>query len=193
MDLPDDEVSAKGSVNWPHAPPHRLASGGVYFVTSRTFNRVPHFNTRARLNLVRDRLLALAVRYGWQMEAWAVLSKHYHFVAHSPVSEKHARSLGLFVRHLHADITRTINREDGVEGRTLWHNYRETHLLQQHGYLARLNYTHNNPVHHKLVNLAGDYEWCSGSAFENACPRAWVNTIYSFKYDQISRKDEDDD
>ena len=36
MELPDSEQTAKGTLDWPHAPPHRLAQGGVYFVTART-------------------------------------------------------------------------------------------------------------------------------------------------------------
>ena len=34
--LPTDEDCAKGTRDWPHAPPHRLASAGVYIVTART-------------------------------------------------------------------------------------------------------------------------------------------------------------
>ena len=192
MNLPDDETSLHGTRDWPHAPPHRLASAGVYFVTARTLNKVPYFCSPDRLGFVRDRLLSLAGHYGWKLEAWAVLSNHYHFVGHSPEFERGAQSLGKFVRHLHSDITRFVNRADGVAGRTLWHNYRETHLVFQHGYMARLNYTHNNPVHHRLVGRACDYEWCSAAGLERACRQAWVNTIYSFKFDDIAAEDGDD-
>lgn len=35
-DLPDSETSAKGTRDWPHAPPHRLAEAGVYLLTARS-------------------------------------------------------------------------------------------------------------------------------------------------------------
>ena len=192
MDLPDHDPSCEGTRDWPHAPPHRLSAAGVYFITARTLDRVPHFEPPARRTFVRDSLLALASHYGWRLEAWAVMSNHYHCVVHSPATDRSATSLPKFLRHLHGDVTRRINREDDTPGRAIWHNYRETYLNLEHGYLARLAYTHNNPVHHKLVVHAKDYEWCSASAFEQACTRAWVNTIYSFKFDQIASVDGDD-
>ena len=165
--------------------------GGVYFVTARTWEQARHFHSEDRLGFVRDRLLSLALHYGWKLEAWAVLANHYHFVAHSPEPSRSAESLGRFLRHLHGDVTRFINRSDGVEGRTLWHNYRETHLTLQRGYLARLSYTHNNPVHHRIVGRARDYEWCSARAFESTCTPAWVNTVYTFKFDDVAAADGD--
>src|SRR6188474_3022348 len=91
--LPDDEFSCEGSRDWPHAPPHRLGTAGVYYVTARTVDQVLHFRGTKRLTLVRDLLLAMAVKYGWRLEAWAVLANHYHFVAHSPEVESTAASL----------------------------------------------------------------------------------------------------
>lgn len=99
----------------------------------------------------------------------------------------------MFLRHLHGEVTRHVNRLDGIEGRKIWHNYRETWLTFQRSYLARLNYTHHNAVHHRLVRNAADYEWCSAPSFEAACMPAWVKTVYSFKYEEIARKDEDDE
>jgi len=166
--------------------------GGTYFVTARTLEGVQHFLESDRRTFVRDTLLVLAKRYGWDMEGWAVLSNHYHFVAHTSAIQTSAESLRKFLRHLHGDVTRHINRLDQVEGRKLWHNYRETRLTHHESYLARLHYTHNNPVHHRLVEVASGYEWCSAAAFERTCSPAWIDTIYSFKYDQIARADGDD-
>jgi putative transposase len=182
---------ATGARDWPHSPPHRLSAGGTYFVTARTIGGIEHFHDPLRRTFVRDALLGHAKRYGWEMEAWAVLSNHYHFVAHTTASQSNAESLRKFLRHLHGDVTRHINRLDRVEGRKLWHNYRETQLTHHESYFARLHYTHNNPVHHRLVEVASGYEWSSAAAFERTCSRAWVNTVYSFKYDQIAIADGD--
>ena len=187
--LPSDEESRAGTRDWPHAPPHRLGTAGVYFVTARTLDRIQHFNSPERLDVVHDRLIGLAGQYGWALEAWAVLSNHYHFVGHSPAGEMSAVSLKAFLKHLHADITRELNRVDRSLGRRIWHNYRDTHLTFQRSYLARLHYTHRNPEYHRVVPRAEDYPWCSAAAFERACSPAWVKTIGSFRYDQIARED----
>lgn len=189
LGLPSDDESTRGTRDWPHAPPHRLGSAGVYFVTARTLRQIEYFNSPERLSRVRDRLLDLASQYGWRLEAWAVLSNHYHFVGHSPEGSVSADSLHKLLKHFHADVSRFINRLDGVEGRKIWHNFRETLLTFQESYLARLNYTHRNAVHHRLVLQAEDYPWCSAAAFEKACTPAWSKTIRSFKFDEIARND----
>lgn len=188
---PDEATIIHGTRDWPHAPPHRLAAKGTYFVTARTLHQSPHFHEPRRLTFVRDHLLQLAGKYGWQMEAWAILSNHYHFVAHSAPNQDSSESLTRFIRHLHADVSRQINLWDNIEGRKIWHNYRETLLTFPESYYARLNYTHQNPVHHGLVSRACDYEWCSAAGFEATCTRAWVQTIHSFKFDQIVQDDGD--
>jgi len=145
-------------------------------------------NTPERREWFLETLFSLSTQYGWQLEAWAVLSNHYHLVAHSPFAN--AMSLGRFIRHLHSSTTREVNRLDRTPGRTrIWHNYRETHLTLPHGYLARLNYTHNNAVHHGLVAEGAQWKWCSAAAFEQEVTSAWAKTVYSFKYDQIAAAD----
>src|ERR1039458_9298182 len=70
---------------------------------------------------------------------------------------------------------------DGVEGRTVWHNFRDTRLTYQYSYLARLNYVHRNAVKHGLVPVANQYPWCSAAWFERIASPAQVKTIYRFR------------
>ena len=158
--LPNDDDCRAGTQSWPHAPPHRLATAGVYFVTSRAMNEKHLLHTPERRGWMQTTLLKLAKEFGWTLEAWAVLSNHFHIVAHSPDGD--ASSLPSFLRKLHSLATKECNRLDNTPGRTrLWHNYRETHLDLPHGYMARLNYVHQNAVHHRLVSKASEWPWCS--------------------------------
>ena len=77
--LPVPQVAER---DWPHAPPHRLSEHGTYIVTSSTYEKAHHFRGAERLDCLERELLSLAKVYGWQLEAWAVFSNHYHFVAH---------------------------------------------------------------------------------------------------------------
>ncbi len=191
--LPSDEDSMKGTQDWPHAPPHRLATAGVYFVTARTSSRQHLLSTEERRDWFQETLVDLIKHYGWRLEAWAVLSNHYHFIGHSPSRDNSAAaSLTQVIRHLHSLSTREFNRLDQQTGRTrLWQNFRETHLTHQRSYLARLHYVHQNAVHHKLVTVGSHWKWCSAAAFKEAVSPAWVKTITSFHYDQIALEDED--
>lgn len=189
--FPSDEDCAKGTRDWPHAPPHRLGSAGVYFVTARAAEQRHLLADDGMKDWFQEKLLSLAGESGWTLEAWAILSNHYHFIGHSPATKDGAaKSLGLLIRKLHALTTMELNRRDGQAGRTrLWQNYRETHLTHQKSYLARLHNVHQNAVHHKLVAVGSDWKWCSAAEFKKAVSPAWVKTIASFKYDGIAEKD----
>jgi putative transposase len=58
-------------------------------------------------------------------------------------------------------------------------------LTFEKSYLARLNYTHQNPVRHGLVLVANQYPWSSAGWLERTATPAQVKTIYSFKTDQL--------
>jgi putative transposase len=158
--------------DWPHAPLHRLDEGGVYMVTSGTLRKQHLFGGPEGLDLLESALLRLARHYGWQLEAWAMFSNHYHFIGRPD------------------GAAREVNRLDEQQGRQVWHNYWESHLTFERSYLARLNYVHQNAVHHGLVAVANQYVWCSAAWFEREAAPAMVKTIYGFKTGQINVPDD---
>ena len=97
--------------DWPHAPVHRLDEQGTYFVTGGTYRKQRFFRSPARLTLVHDMLHELTAEFDGQLQAWAVLSNHYHFVAISPDQPK---SLKPMLSKLHACTARHINRLDSA-------------------------------------------------------------------------------
>ncbi|MHB8524233.1 MAG: transposase [Limisphaerales bacterium] len=173
--------------DWPHAPVHRLSEHGVYFITAGTLHKRHLFDTPAKRGLLERRLLSLAKARGWQLEAWAVLANHYHFVARGEPDSVPMRE---FLRELHSRSAIELNRLDGVEGRTVWYNFRDTRLTFQYSYLTRLNYVHQNAVKHGLVRVADQYPWCSAAWFERVASPAQVKTIYRFKIDQVKVEDD---
>jgi len=173
--------------DWPHAPVHRLADNTVYFVTASTLHKRHFFNTPEKRNLLERHLLAFAKRDGWQLEAWAVFANHYHIVARGNPDSRH---LGEFLHDLHGVTSRELNKLDGVQGRQVWFNFRDTKLTIQYSYLARLNYVHQNAVKHGLVAVANQYPWCSTAWFERTASPAQVKTIYGFKIDRLKVEDD---
>ncbi len=185
-----DSPKVAANIAWPHAPSHELSKSGVYFVTAGTYLKEHHFRGAARLQVLHRELLALAKRFGWQLEAWAVFSNHYHFVAHSPETEEGGRSLARMLGLLHEKTAKKLNKLDQTPGRKVWHNFMETRLTYEKSYLARLNYTHQNAVKHRLVPLASQYPWCSAGWFERSATPAQVKTIYTFKTERIQVTDD---
>jgi len=175
------------TIDWPHAPPHRLTERGTYFITAATYQKAHHFRSAQRLEVVQRGLLAVAKEYGWNLEAWAIFSNHYHLVAKSPADPG---SLQGMLKVLHVKLAGWVNKLDGTPGRNVWHNFRETLLTHPTSYFARLNYTHNNAVHHGLVDSARDYPWCSAAWFEENTSAAMVKSIQRFKTDKVKVEDD---
>jgi len=66
----------------------------------------------------------------------------------------------------------------------------QTPFSYEKSYLARLNYVHHNAVKHGLVRLANQYPWCSAAWFEREASPAMVASIYRFKIDKLSVRDD---
>jgi len=173
--------------DWPHAPVHRLAENGVYFVTAGTLHKRHLFDTDAKRDLLERLLLSYAKHFGWQFEAWAVFANHYHIVARG---NPDSTNLRVFLSKLHSESAKQLNLLDDAEARDVWHNFRDTRLTYQHAYLARLNYVHQNAVKHRLVPVAHQYPWCSAAWFERTASPAQVKTIYGFKTDRVKVEDD---
>jgi putative transposase len=175
---------------WPHAPTHQLSASGTYFVTASTYLKAHHFRGADRLRVLHRGLLAVASGYGWLLEAWAVFSNHYHFVAHSPPDAPDASNLSDMLSTLHVKTAGWVNKLDNAPRRRVWFNFRETRLTYEKSYLARLNYVHQNAVKHGLVPTANQYPWCSARWFERTASAAMAKAIYRFKTDRLHVPDD---
>jgi len=156
-------------------------------VTAGTYRGQNFLDSHEKLNMVRGQLFSLADEFDWRLQAWAIMGNHYHFVALSPTDPS---SLKTVIQRLHSISARKINEMDGIKGRKIWQQYWDSHINFERSYFARLNYVHNNPVHHGLVKVAHQYDWCSATWFELNAKRSFVNTIKSFKTDRLNVKDD---
>jgi putative transposase len=182
-----DVRNEKPPKDWPHAPVHRLCLHGIYIVTLGTVDKRHFFDTPQKKDMLERMLLSLARQKSWQLEAWAVLDNHYHFIARGAPN---SMPMAQFLKELHSRSAISVNELDGVAERTVWYNFWDTKLTHQYSYLARLKYVHQNPVKHKLVAVANQYPWCSAAWFERTASPAQVKTIYSFKTDQLKVEDD---
>ena len=173
--------------DWPHAPVHLLNQQGTYIVTSGTYLKQHFFAAPERLALLQDSLLSMAKEYEWQLQAWAVFANHYHFVGFSPPD---ASRLKTMLSKLHTITAREVNHKDGERGRRVWFQYWDSSITYQRSYLARLNYVHQNPVHHDVVKVASQYPWCSAAWFERAADPAFQRLVGSFKTDRLKIVDD---
>lgn len=159
----------------------------MYMVTGGTYLKQPLLNEPAKRSLVRDLLFEFTRKYNWQLQAWAVMNNHYHFIASSPDT---LDSLTALIAQLHEYSAKKLNRIDNSPGRKVWHNYWDSRITHQTSLLGRLRYVHQNPVHHRVAENASSYEWCSQHWLEKTAPRSFVNTLARFKTDTIHVQDD---
>ncbi len=169
--------------DWPHAPVHRLDDAGTYMVTAGTYLKKHHLCAAERLDLVQDTLFATAREFLWDLQAWAIMSNHYHFVAISP---QNPQSLRQFISKLHGQTARRLNQLDNCPGRKVWYQFFDSRITYQRSYLARLKYVHENPARHGVVSAARNYPWCSAAWFEREADPAFWKTVMSFKVDRVN-------
>lgn len=116
------------TLRWHHRPEHVFVPDTAYIVTAGTLHKEHFFRDEDRLRLLHDTLLELAKHYGWNLQAWAVFSNHYHWIGIAP---EDAASLRKFVSHLHTKTASEVNKLDEKPGRKVWFQYWDTCLTYE--------------------------------------------------------------
>ncbi len=173
-------------MDWPHAPLHRFADASIYFITGATLYKQHFYRTPAALDTLQETLFTHAKRYSCELQAWTLFSNHYHLVAIVHEGE----ALHAMLNQFHSDAAKALNALDGIHGRRVWYQFRDTQLTFEKSWLARLKYTHENPVKHRLVRDAKEYRWCSASWFEENARPAFVKTLRGVKIDRVNVYDD---
>jgi putative transposase len=173
--------------SWHHSPVHRFVPEGVYIVTGGTLYKEHFFQGAERLEFFQNKLLEVLEEHEWLIQAWAVFVNHYHLIAEAP---KTGKCLSALINELHSVTAAEVNRLDAMIGRQVWYQYWDTCLTYEKSWLARLNYVHNNAVHHGLVKLAENYPYCSASWFRQKANPAFVRKVNSFRTDRLKIVDD---
>jgi putative transposase len=150
-------------------------------LTASTYQQVPRFNSREKLDLLERRLFELAEEQGIALQAWALFPNHYHLLAHL----ESQGALLPFIRRLHSSTGKFANEMDGTPRRRVWFQYWDSQITFEKSYFARLHYVHCNAEHHGLVPVATRYPWCSAGWFEREASPSLRKTILSMPYDRV--------
>ena len=172
---------------YPHNPPHYFVPNAMYMITGAIVYKQHLLNEGRKKQLVLETLFERSKLLGWKMEAWAVLSNHYHFIAQAP---EHANSLSKLIRQIHSITAIQLNNWDNTPGRQVWFNYLDTCLTYERSYLARLHYVHMNPVKHGLVDDVLDYPYCSFKWFIEEADDDLQQQVFRQPIDRVKAVDD---
>jgi putative transposase len=164
------------SDGWPKIPSRKLYEKGTFVVTGGTAKKAYLFDTPEKLDGAIKILFRLATEFKWQLEAWSLLSNHYHLL----ISSRTPENLDAFVTAFHNQTAEMLNSMDSIEKRKVWSDYSLNKILMQAAHYAFLNYVHHNPVKHNLTSDAANYRWCSAAWFTAINDEEYVTKIKSF-------------
>lgn len=170
-----------------HNPPHYFVPNAMYIVTGAILHNQHLLHDDSRKFLVFEILLERASHWKWELEAWAILENHYHFIARAP---EDPLTLETLIRQIHSKSAVELNKLDKTSERKVWHNYWDTCITFETSYYARLHYVHLNPVKHGLVENAEDYPFCSYRWFLDKANDDFQNVVMN---QPINRVDVFDD
>jgi putative transposase len=169
---------------------HRFSDApAVYFVTAATYLKQHLYRSAERLDGLQQHLFDVSLEFQCWLQAWAIFSNHYHLVV---TAGRGGDSLRNMLSTFHKTEAIELNRRDNTAGRKVWFQFRETELTFERSWFARLRYTHENAVHHRLVDDARKYRWCSASWFEGKARRSFVESLKRFKIDHVKVQDDFD-
>jgi len=161
----------------------------MYIVTGSLLHNKRLLTSDKHKALVLEILLERAAHWKWDLEAWAVLENHYHFIGRAP---ENALTLEKLIRQLHSKSAVELNKLDKTPGRKVWHNYWDTCITHESLYYARMHYVHLNPVKHGLVENAEDYQFCSYRWFLEKADESFQTTVMNQPIDRVDIFDDFD-
>lgn len=170
---------------WPHAPSHHFAYGNTFFITAGTYLKQHFYRDLGALDQLQTILFAKAQEHECWLQAWCLLSNHYHLVIRAE-----GENVRRMIARFHSDSTIALNASDDSKGRKVWYQFWDKTLTFEASWLARLRYTHENAVHHGVVGDARRYRWCSASWFERTAESSFVKTVNRMKIDSVKVYDE---
>ena len=120
----------------------------MYMVTGAILHNHHLLIESNRKELVLQTLFERATLLGWNLQAWAILNNHYHFIVQAP---QNAITLKKLIQQIHSITAIQLNKWDHTPGRQVWFNYWDSCLTYERSYLARLHYVHLNPLNMGLL------------------------------------------
>ena len=144
-----------------HRPPHIVFNNTIYFVTARTVDQAPYFDSNSKKNIFCLCLKAGLLKFQIALYAWVLLNNHYHLL----FKIKKGEDLSKFINFLNGKNSFELNKSENTIGRKIWYQYWDHCIRDETDFWKYLNYIHQNPVKHGLCkNLAEAFGYPFSSA-----------------------------
>jgi len=72
---------------YPHNPPHLFIDGAFYFITGGIIEKYHLIKDQAGKYFLQEAMQKWFPQFGWQLDAWIILSNHYHLMVKANLSK----------------------------------------------------------------------------------------------------------
>ena|SRR3989338_6506233 len=172
-------------------PPHIYQDQTIYFITAKTINGLPLFNTHRKKDIFLQVFSHLQQEESINVFAWVLHDNHYHVLLKTPS----ARAIIKFITRLHASTARLLNTFDKMPQRKVWYQYWDRCIRSERDFWERFNYIHHNPVKHGYVThqeALKEYPYSSYQTWHLRKGETWMASCF-MEYPIIDFSVENDD
>ena len=144
--------------------------GAIYHVINRGNFRQDLFTVHGTAETFEQVLWAACARFGWRLQAYVVMSNHYHLCLETPKP-----NLGRGMQWLQSVFARRFNGFQKSPGHVFQGRYKALLVEPGPSLLRVVNYIHLNPVRAGMVTVQRLHQYRQSSFpryFERGCPEA---------------------
>jgi putative transposase len=159
-------------------------SGGTYFITQVTYDRVPWLCSEIGRKALREAIEKVSKKYPFSIDAFILLPDHFHCLWTLPLKDNdfpvRLRLIKTYVtkhygKELEIDRAVSMSRQKREES-NLWQRRFWEHLIRdERDFEMHCDYIHNNPVRHGLCATPQDWQFSSIHQFttQGIYPANW--------------------
>ena len=155
--------------------------GGTYFFTVNLLERTGNDLLVRQIDLLRESVRKVRVKYPFTIHAWVVLPEHLHCVIELPIGDADFALRWRLIRTYFSkslpktELLSTARIRRGERG--IWQRRYWEHLIRdERDFSAHMDYVHINPLKHGLVNQVVDWPFSTFHHLvsEGIYPRDWA-------------------
>ena len=162
----------------PHYPPHLYLDQKIYFITARTVNKKPFFNTDEKKRLLSKIIKEAGNKFKIKFYAWVILDNHYHLL----IKILKGKKLPDFMKLINGKSAFLVNKLEKIQKRKIWFNYWDKCIRNESDFWKHFNYIHHNPVKHGNVGVQTsvcNYEFCSYRQWFKKKGEQWLISCFA--------------
>lgn len=143
-------------------------TGGIFFLTLVTYNRIKIFSDIQNVNLLRQVIHKIKQSHPFIIDAFVLLPDHLHCIWTLPTNDKDFSTRwrlikSNFTRSCHVKFKTLVTSSRKIKGeQCIWQRrFWEQQIKDEKDYLSHVDYIHYNPIKHRYFKTPKEWLYSS--------------------------------